>query len=320
MAKGDTRSPGETIDATIERAVARGRRLRARAAKAKEQARANAGHYEPAIVSFIDVLGFRAMLNDCSPGEIHNIILSLREFSTPDLEVARRMKEVRVTSRAFSESVSDAVVRVRVFDTQYSDGAFFIELLDLLHIQIQCINSGVLLRAGLAIGAVHVGLNGEGPVFGPAMVRAYEIESGEALYPRIVVDDAAYEQFLSDSRLHNENHDPEDEVEHVDRLLRVGEDGTRFIDYLRASESEFDEFESYLTFLKRHAALIRENLASDHRPTIRRKYVWLARYHNAVVGQIRGEFESGERSQEHFLAIYATAAFEELDSVLVYLG
>lgn len=73
------------------------------------------------------------------------------------------MQEVRLSSRAFAESVSDAVVRVRVFITQFADGAFFQELLDLLHVQIQCINHGVPVRAGLAIGIVPVGLNGRAP-------------------------------------------------------------------------------------------------------------------------------------------------------------
>ncbi|MCD2180302.1 hypothetical protein [Rhizobium sp. C1] len=307
----------DAVIAVIDKAVEHGRRQRAKAQRMKAKARANAAAYEIAIVSFIDVLGFRAMLGARSPHEIHDIILSLREFSMPEEEPARRMKDVRLSSRAFAESVSDAVVRVRVFDTQYSDGAFFHELVDLLHVQIQCINHGVLIRAGLAIGSIHVGLNGSGPVFGPAMVRAYEIESGEAIYPRIVIDDPAYEQFLSDARLHNENHDPEEEMEYVNSLLRTGEDGTRFIDYLGASESEFDTFEGYLRFVERHATLIRENLAASHRPTVRRKYVWLARYHNEVVAQIRRKFEVGELSTDSFRAVFERDANEMLAELLV---
>ncbi|RVL91024.1 hypothetical protein [Sinorhizobium meliloti] len=78
-------------------------------------------------------------------------------------------------SRAFAESVSDAVVRVRVLDTQHPNGAFFTELLDLLHIQIQSVMRGVFIRAGVAIG--NVGMNGNGSVFGAAMVRAYEVKA-----------------------------------------------------------------------------------------------------------------------------------------------
>ncbi len=262
----DSTESTATLHATIEKAVEEGRRRRARADREKANARAVAANYEPAIVSFIDVLGFRTLLSTRSAADIQNIILDLREFTTPDDLPVRRMKEVRLTSRAFAESVSDAVVRVRVFDTQYSDGAFFNELHDLLHIQLQCIVSGVLIRAGLAIGDTHVGLSGKGPVFGPAMVRAYDIESSEAIYPRIVIDDAAYRHFLADSRLRNENHDQEEEAAYVDGLLRIGEDGTRFIDYLGASEGEFDTLGNYLAFMEKHADLIRRNLGTAHKP------------------------------------------------------
>lgn len=61
------------------------------------------------------------------------------------------------------------------------------------------------------------------------MVRAYDIESEEAIYPRIVVDDAAYEQFLSDARSHNQSHDLKEEPGYVNRLLRIGENGTRLM-------------------------------------------------------------------------------------------
>ncbi len=307
----------ETITVAMDKAVEQGRRRRAKVEREKAKAHANATDYEPGIVTFIDVLGFRAMLSDRPAGEIHEIIFSLREFTTPEVEHFRRMKEVRLSSRAFAESVSDAVVRVRVFNTQHSDGAFFHELLDLLHIQILCIDHGVFIRAGVAIGNVHVGVNGDGPVFGPAMVRAYDIESGEAIYPRIVIDDAAYDQFLSDVRLHNEDHDLDEETDYVNGLLRIGEDGTRFIDYLAASEGEFDTFQGYLAFVGRHAALIRQNLAQAHKPTIRRKYLWLARYHNDVVSQLRIRFEQGELSAANFLAAFEIEAAEFLDELLV---
>ncbi|AGB73105.1 MULTISPECIES: hypothetical protein [Rhizobium] len=306
--------------AKLNKAVAQGRRQREKVEREKSKARANASNYEPAIASFIDVLGFQALLNSRTPAEIHNIILDLREFSTPDELPARRMKDVRLSSRAFAESVSDAVVRVRVFDTQYADGALFNELLDLLHIQIQCINSGVLIRAGVAIGDVHVGLNGKGPIFGPAMVRAYQIESEEARYPRIVIDEAAYRLFLADSRLHNENHDPEEEAGYVNGLLRVGEDGTRYIDYLTAGEGEFDDFANYLQFMERHADLLRRNLGTTHRPNVHRKYVWLARYHNDVLEKMRVEFENGQRSLQSFQAIYSRDALACLDALVVELS
>lgn len=282
---------------SVERAAVRRKKQREKQA-AEIASRVPGEGYEPSIVSFIDVLGFRDLLATRHAHDIRDIMLRLREFTTPDdLEKPRRMKDARLFSRAFADSVSDAVVRVRVYDTQYRDGAFFHELLDLLHAQIRCVGSGVVIRAGVTIGDAHVGLDGKGPVFGPAMVRAYEIESHEAVHPRIVVDGAAYDAFLADTRLHKEDHSADMEAGYVDKLLRVDGDGTRFIDYLAGSESEFDHPGGYLEFLDRHAALVRDKLATTT-GSVRLKFEWLAGYHNSVVGQIIDDFTGGTRSVE----------------------
>jgi hypothetical protein len=250
--------------------------------------------YEDCIVSFIDILGFRELLKKPA-ADVIQILTILRKFASADERrpKPRRMKELRATSRAFSESVSDAVVRIRVYDTQYRDGAFFQELIDLLHAQIDCVNNGVLIRAGVAVGRAHVGVNGEGPIFGDAMVRAYRIESEEAVYPRIVVDEEAYQAFLDDERLRSEDNDLDDECAHVDGLLSVGEDGTRYIDYLRAALGECDSEIDYYEFLRRHADLIRIGLGTT-KGRVRRKYVWLARYHDQVVGELLNGFQVGD--------------------------
>ncbi|MBO9621670.1 MAG: hypothetical protein J7500_03060 [Sphingomonas sp.] len=285
---------------SVERSAARRKRAREKLA-AEIAARVPGEGYEPCIVSFIDVLGFRDLLATRHAHDIRDIMLRLRKFTTPDaIDKPRRMKDARLFSQPFADSVSDAVVRVRVFDTQYRDGAFFHELLDLLHAQIQCVGSGVVIRAGVTIGDAHVGLDGKGPVFGPAMVRAYEIETHEAIHPRIVVDRSAYDTFLTDTRLHKEGHSAKMETGYVDKLLRVDADGVRFIDYLAASESEFDHPGGYFEFLGQHAELVRDKLATTT-GKVRAKFEWLAGYHNSVVAQIIDEVTSGARSSEAFL-------------------
>lgn len=284
---------------STKRQAARKERARAKR-EAERSARVPGEGYEPCIVSFIDVLGFRSLLNSRHAFDIRDVLLKLRSYTAPIEDSSfLRQKGKRLLSRAYSDSVSDAVVRVRVFNTQFSDGAFFHELLDLLHAQIQCINSGVVIRAGVAVGDAHVGPNGKGPVFGPAMVRAYEIETNEAIHPRIVVDETAYQRFLTDPLLRNEDHDLQEELDYVDRLLRVDEDGKRFIDYLGASETEFDDAVSYFSFLNHHSALVREKLATTC-GRVREKFEWLSKYHNSVVHKMLEEFNDGVRSVEEF--------------------
>ncbi|MDG6079034.1 hypothetical protein E3U23_07495 [Erythrobacter litoralis] len=298
MVEKKTPRTAAEIMKSVERNAARKKKDRERRA-AEVAARKPGEGYESCIVSFIDILGFRDLLATRHADDIVEILQMLREFTKPDERKPRRMKDARLHSRSFAESVSDAVVRVRVFDTQYRDGAFFHEVLDLLHAQVRCVGNGVLIRAGLTIGDAHVGLDGTGPVFGPAMVRAYEIESSEAVQPRIVVDEAAYEMFETDARLHKEGHSSKEEASYVDRMLRLDGDGTRFIDYLCASESEFDHAFEYFSFLEQHGELVRERLAVAE-GRVRTKFEWLAAYHNEVVDDVRKEFSDGVRSAEAF--------------------
>jgi hypothetical protein len=251
--------------------------------------------YEPCVVSFIDVLGFRSLLGTREATDIHSLLSKLEQFAKPnDEEVERSLGEARVQSRAFSFSVSDAIVRVRPYDTQFHDGAFFSELYDLLHAQIGLIENRVIIRAGVAVGEAYVGVNGDGPLFGPALVRAYEIESQEAIYPRIVVDEDAIAEHEHDHRLRADHNTVEYESQAIRELLATGEDGTRYIDYLRASRSEFEEVGSWLGFLDRHASLVRSGLTQPGNRRTARKYEWLARYHDGCVAELREEIKSSD--------------------------
>lgn len=303
---------------SVERNTARKKRAREKAV-AEVAARVPGEGYEPCIVSFIDVLGFRDLLATRHAHDIRDIMLRLRKFTAPDeLERPRRMKQASLHSLPFADSVSDAVVRVRVFDTQYRDGAFFHEILDLLHAQIQCVGSGVVIRAGVTIGNAHVGLDSKGPVFGPAMARAYEIETHEAIYPRIVVDQSAYDAFLIDRRLHKEGHSAKMEVGYVDKLLRVDADGSWYIDYLAASETEFDLPGGYFEFLGSHAGLVRDKLETTT-GAVRAKFEWLAQYHNSVVGQIIDELTSGARSSESFWEEFGCDPLPMIEAMVVLI-
>ncbi|EZP68026.1 hypothetical protein BV97_05667 [Novosphingobium resinovorum] len=262
--------------------------------------------YEPCIVTFIDVLGFRSLIANRTAGEVHAILHMLRDVTRPEVEPApSRMSEVRLRSQAFAEVVSDAVVRVRVYDTQQRDGALFWELLDLLHAQLDCIGRGVVVRAGITIGEAHVGINGEGPVFGPAFVRAYDIESRDAVYPRIVLDLPAYEAVRHDERLRSEHHEADDELGYLDDLLTVDEDGWLFLDYLRAGEAEFDEVGDYFALLAAHERLIRRGLeAAGDNECLRNKYVWMRRYHNGWIEGMLSELAGGTRDSNSFVEEY----------------
>lgn len=257
--------------------------------------------YEECVVTFLDVLGFRALLKNESADQISRILSILRSVSKPETPwEVKRSDEFRMQSEAVQEIVSDAVVRARTLNTQYKDGAFIWEIIDLLHIQIECIANGVLLRGAVTIGDLHLGLDLKGPIFGNALVRAYEMESDEVIYPRIAVDETALARHRTDSSLWREGHDLEDEIEHLQRLLKQDESGLHYIDYMSASFVELDNgFVGFIEFLGAHKDLIEQGIiASQGNQKVSRKYNWLKLYHNGHIEKILSNPIPEELSEE----------------------
>tara|TARA_R110001599_G_scaffold71187_2_gene198730 strand:- start:317 stop:1249 length:933 start_codon:yes stop_codon:yes gene_type:complete len=251
--------------------------------------------FETGIVTFLDILGYREILRTRDTSDIVEIVGKLREFGKGDgdeVNPPRRMKEARLYSQAFSESVSDAIVRVRTVETQQRTGAFVFELIDLTHAMIECVASGILLRGGMTIGPVHIGLDGKGPIFGEAMVRAYEIEEREAIYPRIMIDEALVDAYLHDPFLWQDGAFDAYEARSTINYIAMSDDGSYFLDYLRAAgPGEFDDgVAGQFEFLRRHKSLIVKGLDIETL-SVRRKYVWLASYHNRFVEQLASRYD-----------------------------
>lgn len=274
--------------------------------------------YEECIVTFIDILGFRSMLKNHEAEEIYDIITKLKTFTEPEKEPPiERLKYARMESQAFADSISDAVVRVRTINTQFRDGALFWELLDLVHAQIDLIKHDILIRAGLTIGDIYVGIEGEGPIFGKALARAYEIESNEAVYPRILIDDIVLKHLKDNSQLWREGHNIKDELSAIGGFLRAGEDGALYIDYLRAGELEFDEQFDFMEFLSKHQNIIENGIRSNSNVRVLRKYLWLAHYHNTFITEKLEYVSSNGAVREGFKQDTGTDAIKFYESMII---
>lgn len=243
--------------------------------------------YEECVVTFFDILGFRHLLNTRSGAEISDILQNFRRLSeTEEIVPAQRVDEVRLQSEAKTEIISDAIVRVRTTETQYASGPLIWEIIDLLHIQIDCLNRGILIRGASTVGFMHLGMNLEGPIFGPGLVQAYEMEENEVIFPRIVIHEDVIKRHRTDSTLWREGHSFAEEERHIQSLLKSDEAGMFFIDYLRASLSEFDDgFVDWVRFLNSHKDLIERGLSEAGNSKVRRKYNWMKRYHNQVLAE-----------------------------------
>lgn len=243
--------------------------------------------YRNAIVTFLDVLGFRGLIMNESAEVIDSILDKMSKYAAPKADPDCDPYHPVTTT------FSDCVVRIGFTDTEankdYPIGLLFYELLALVHAQSELINKGVIVRGGVAFGDIY---SRDQRVFGPAMVDAYELESKIAVFPRIVISSEWMKLLRSDRFLRSRNHTLREEVKYIKKLIREDSDGVYFVDYIRAIKSELDDPEAgYLAFLEKHCLLIRRNLRKyADQEGVLSKYVWLSHYHDDLVNELNKDF------------------------------
>src|SRR5271169_5988963 len=191
-------------------------------------------NYTRSIVSYLDILGFRELIEKRTAGEVSRILRILAESIAPH----PTDEPVKIEFTKFS----DTVIR----STPEPSPAYFIyELKTILRAQVALIPEGVPIRGAVTIGEITQSWD---VVYGPAVVRAYELDSGP---PRIVIDDKALSLLRP----------PVDANFLVELGLTRLEGTTVYLDYLKACEVELRvEDEEYLQFLEIHRDFIRRCL------------------------------------------------------------
>ena len=235
--------------------------------------------YRWALITFIDILGFSDLVaRSEGPAKIRSILSRLASFAASKQDAQHEIDETAAVV------FSDSIVRVRFLDGEYRTGALFQEVLKLLQVQGEMLADDVLLRGGITVGLIHV----EGQMaFGPGLIRAYKLESEFANYPRIVVGPEVFRALREGKALIADHHDLEDEVHYQKKLLRRGEDGFWFIDYLFGFQEEMDDPGERVALAEQHRTLIIKSAnAARADSRVLQKHLWLARYVNDVAERL----------------------------------
>lgn len=154
---------------------------------------------ERAVVTFIDILGFKNLVENRSTSEINEILSLFHQYNT-ESPFGRYTSNKCTSTEILKLNIktvffSDSVVRIRYASDWekgiLSDGLYMCmlekELLLLAEIQSNLFKRGILIRGGITIGDILFDEE-TNQLFGKAMNRAYELESKIANYPRIIID------------------------------------------------------------------------------------------------------------------------------------
>ena len=201
-----------------------------------------------------------------------------------------------------------SIVRTRPIGPNAGSIPLILELLDLLHIQLECLAGERFVRGAVVIGGLRCGpngdvaassdvaaiadvvpngdvaANGDGVPYVPALSSAHESQASQAILPRITVADEIVRQLRSDESLRTAGHFLRAEVDLVDCMLRGDGPGGHYIDYLRAGLGEFGyDFDRYAAFLGHHKRIVESGLAGTPPWSTPGTCDWLKRYHNARI-------------------------------------
>ena len=242
--------------------------------------------YREAVITFVDLLGFKQLISSSSFEDVSKKLKTVRRLSGSDEDENGEGIEPKIIQ------FSDSIIRIRPLDSAANKespyGLMFQEMLDLVHMQGELINHGICVRGGVSLGQVHFD---DETLFGPGFVRAYELESIYANYPRIVIDPYLIGELKKNQQLASAQNTLSEEFSYIQKNVRKGSDGIYFIDYLRSFLNEIDDPDNIPVFLQNHKNIILKNCGgATQLSSVAAKYLWMASYHNGLIAELSEKF------------------------------
>lgn len=223
--------------------------------------------YQERCCAFIDFLGFKSFIFEKDPDVIYKILQKITDAVNGgvnhvfnDLKFQLFSDNIFITAPKSQEGIKDLIEQV-------------------FQLTLTALENGAFVRGGITIGDVSQN-DKNNIVFGPALIKAYELESQIAKYPRVIFSKSAI-NYINSENIEN----------FKSQRLRQADDGAWFVDIFN------DKADEYYENWKAEFKPIIENALSNNidNPRVFEKIRWLAEYYNAKlyddVGSLRGIYE-----------------------------
>lgn len=236
--------------------------------------------YETRLVAFIDILGWteavKAMPSNVEQVQKLGLVLNTIRAQAQQCEWMKENGgdcgwpgDLQITQ--FSDCLT--------ISTQ-CDNAGKSQLISTLGVlSLNLLHQGFLLRGGITVGELY---HQESMLFGPAFLKAYELESRQAIYPRIILDPILSKQWgQGDAYIQKDG-----SLIDYARTWRLSHDGFHFFDFLQPFGGA-PSFRDSPKLIKhsldplRSLLVERLNMYKDNL-SVFPKYVWLTNYFNDV--------------------------------------
>ena len=242
--------------------------------------------YQERFCLFLDILGFKEVVEQsASPKSGHSqvshrphagtIYFGLKKIASSlnyKLMLVGTSGKKKPSSRVVTQFSDSVVVSYLVSET----GGLADMLYDVLHLQLELIQRGLLIRGAITQGLLH---HDSDFVFGPALNEAAELEK-LAMYPRVIIDrDLLSSAGITTSQIAKSSHSI---FRDAPSLVAQDLDGLFYVDYFNVHPEDFSEdwggLSEYLIRLRE----VIKTLSSKRHLSIRMKHSWLRQKFNAV--------------------------------------
>lgn len=218
------------------------------------------------IVSFIDILGFSSIVEhdarSLSPSNFERINEGLED-------VRRGAKESNIEVVLFSDSI--------ILSSELDNQSFVSILTKSIEIQQRLLGKYIPTRGGIAFGKHYQDTKS---LYSEALIKAYNLETSIAKFPRVVIDKNLINWFLYDQDTTQEQKQLLSQITCIDR------DSETFLDYI-TEESLEDSL-----------GLLNKANTKKISTGILEKYQWLSSYHNHKCPPARQELRCNLFSQD----------------------
>ncbi len=223
--------------------------------------------YEKRVVLFLDLLGFKELLNKFAPVKIYNILNGI----LPLIKNKPNSKEIT----QFSDSIVISFVE--------DDAEEIFELFDEVQKIIRyLIEHGIICRGAISYGdLIHKG----NILFGPALVKAYETETKASIYPRVIIDDSIPDIGEKAKTYYGEEITNEEILKFLTKYkLEKDFDGKYYIDFFKMVIIGMDanQKKEATEYLKNLSEIIKNGIEIE-KADIKIKYGWLQNKYNSMI-------------------------------------
>ena len=237
-------------------------------------------NYEERIVLFLDILGFKELIKESVEDsakfqKIQTCIKVIRNV----FNITQKSNERTITQ--FSDSL---VVSFKI--TEKGEVALLLNKTQELIRNL--ILKGFVCRGGIAKGEL---IHNNTFLFGPAFNESYKLESGLAIFPRVIIADQSIIDIGVENYGYHPSDDPQHEESEINSLIKLDFDGFYYVDYFSAKSylSLSTEEKSYINILRK---LINHQLdtfkADDYK---RQKYEWMKDKFNKTITDIKSQIK-----------------------------